>query len=309
MSEMKLAMIGLDTSHCEAFTGLLNNEAAPFHIPGARVTRAYPGGSQAFSLSRDRVAGYTDLLRDRFGVTMCGSPEEAAQGVDAILLESVDGRQHLEQFRVLAECGVPVFIDKPLACSYAEAAEIAAIAARKNIPVMTCSAIRMATGIAGLVDASTPVNSAEAFGPISLLPDYPSYYWYGVHSVDVLFSYMGRGCREVRVVHTDSADLLVGSWADGRIGTVRGGQFPNLSFGCTLWTAGGVISGQLSSEAPTYAPMLAAVVEFFRTGQSPIDLAESVEIISFLDAAERSLQQGSEGVDAISLERVDVPAT
>src|SRR5690606_9458678 len=109
MSDLKIGMIGLDTSHCPAFANLLNNASDPHHVPGGKVLYAYPGGSPQMALSRDRVEGITARMRDEFGVEILDSIEAVAERSDAILLESVDGRTHLEEFRRLAPFGKPVF--------------------------------------------------------------------------------------------------------------------------------------------------------------------------------------------------------
>ena len=153
---------------------------------------------------------------------------------------------------------------------------------------MPASAVRCAKGIAGLVDSSVSVRSCEAFGPVSFLADYPDYFWYGIHSADVLFSYMGKGCRSVQAFCTDDVDLLMGRCADGRIGTLRGLRFNGAGFGCTVHAVGGIRSGVAEAEPPYYALLLQQVMRFFQTGVPSIDPEESVEIIGFLDAASRS---------------------
>lgn len=179
MSAMQIGMIGLDTSHCPAFVKLLNDSANEFHVAGAKVVKAFPGGSQDFSLSRTRVGPFSAELK-ALGIQICDSIEETAGGMDAFFLESVDGRQHLEQFKILAKFGKPVFIDKPFACSCEDALAIARIAGKRNIPVMTASAIRYARGIDGLLEAGEAVQSCEAFGPMAILSDYRDYFWYGI---------------------------------------------------------------------------------------------------------------------------------
>ena len=287
---MKLGMVGLDTSHCVAFAKLLNEPENQFHVPGAKIVRAFPGGSQAFSSSRARVGTFTDELR-AMKVEIAGGIEDLA-GLDGYFLESVDGNQHLEQFRVLAEFGKPVFIDKPLACHYGDAAEIVRIAKANNIPIMTASAIRYAKGIDGLIDAGEAVESCEAFGPMALLDDYRDYFWYGIHSAEVLFSFMGKGCRSVQTFHTEKMDVMVGLWNDGRIGTLRGNRTGANTFGCVITTDQATKAGVVSGEVPFYAILLKKVIPFFQTGISPIDLSESLEIIAFLEAACQSLASG-----------------
>ena len=92
---MKAGMVGLDTSHCIVFTKLLNDATQEHHVPGIQMVAGYPGGSQATTVSWDRVAGYTQELRDTFGLTIYDRIEDLVDAVDAIFVESCDGRQHL----------------------------------------------------------------------------------------------------------------------------------------------------------------------------------------------------------------------
>ena len=166
-----------------------------------------------------------------------------------------------------------------------DAKAIADLARENNVPVMSCSAIRYAAGIAELHDEA-PVVSCEAFGPAAILEDYPGLFWYGVHSAEVLFSLMGRGCASVQVTVGEQMDLIAGTWADGRIGTVRGFRAPDLkSFGATVITDKEVRHGLVRKDPPYYALMLREIMAFFRTGVAPIELEETVEIMAFLHAA------------------------
>jgi hypothetical protein len=296
MSELKIGMIGLDTSHCEAFVNLLHDSDNPNHVPGGRVVGAYPGGSQQASVSRDRVASFTKTLNEKHGIPIFSSIEDLAMGCDAFLLESVDGRQHLGQFQLLSNFGKPVFIDKPFACSYADARAIADLGKKKNIPVMSASAIRFAAGMAGLAPPGAKVMSCEVAGPINILPDYPAYFWYGVHCADVLYSYLGKGCVQVRVAHAEATDLLMGTWQGARMGCVRGVRTGPAKFNCAVFTDKGIIRSEAKDEPPAYGLMLKEIVKFFQAGKSPIDIEETVEVMAYLEAAGQSLEAGGKPV-------------
>ncbi len=287
MKEMKIGIVGLDTSHCKAFTAILNDTTNTHHVPGGRVVCAYPGGSDLFSLSRDRVAGFTRDLSEDYGITMVASIPELVQQVDAVLLESVDGRQHLEQFRQVA-VGKPVYIDKPLATSAVEARAIHRIAVETHTPLMSCSSLRYAAGIRDLVPEDETVASCVAFGPAALLPDYPGLFWYGIHSAEVLFYYMGEGCKSVRLIEKPDMDIVLGEWQDGRVGVLRGTRFTKGDFGCVVHTSAGTRLGIAESDPPYYAVMLEDVLRFFKTRVSPIPITETLEIIAFLEAADAS---------------------
>ena len=116
MKELKVGIIGLDTSHVVAFTGLLNDKNHEYHIPGGKVLVAYPGGSPDFELSIGRVKGFTEELQTKYGVEIVDSVEAVAEASDAILLESVDGRVHLEQFKRLSATASLSSSTSPLRC-------------------------------------------------------------------------------------------------------------------------------------------------------------------------------------------------
>ena len=294
MTELKIGMIGLDTSHCAAFAENLNKPETPHHVSGARVVQAFPGGTTACAVSRDRVQGFTASLRDTHGIRICGSIEEAAKGMDAFLLTSVDGRQHREQFEALSRFGKPVFIDKPLTCFGADARALADLSVRVGVPVFSSSSIRFTPVIGPAGIDLNGLQGVETFGPMSLLDDYPAFYWYGVHSADLLYAHLGRGCIEVTTFHEATQDIIVGRWPGGRLGVMRGLRLPGKNpFGRTLFNAEGVRSDlQPADGPPAFATMLTAIVDFFRTGKSPVALEETVEEMVFLEAAEQSWHQG-----------------
>jgi hypothetical protein len=293
MADLRLGMVGLDTSHCTAFTELLHDEKNKYHVNGGRVTVGYPGGSKDFSSSINRVDKLTAQLKDEYGVKIVDTIEEAAEGVDAVFLESVDGRQHLEQFRKLAPFGKPVFIDKPFACALKDAQEILELSRKYGSPVFSCSAIRYAEGIDGLEEGKRVIG-CQAFGPAAILPDYPGYFWYGIHSAEVLFSKMGRGCSQVSVERGGDADLISGLWKDGRLGTIYGYRIEEAgTFGCSVFGKGFVGTGTAKTDPPYYAMMLPHILKFFREGERPVDPQETVETIAFLEAANESRETGA----------------
>lgn len=299
-TSMKVGIVGLDTSHVIAFTSLLNDPKHEYHLTGVEVVAAYQGGSELFSLSWNRVKGFTEDLKSKYGIKMYDSIDSLAKEVDAIFLESVDGRQHLEQFKQMA-IGKPVFIDKPFATSSADSRAIIKLSEKTKTPVMSCSSLRYAAGIMDLLDKDEKVVSCETFGPAAILEDYPGLFWYGVHGAEVLFTFMGAGCKKVRCVAFKDQDVVIGEWSDGRIGILKGTRFERSDFGCIVHTNTATKFSLAGSTPPYYFLMLQKVNEFFRTGVSPIDIKETFDIMAFLEAANRSRDLGSKAVQTESL--------
>ncbi len=294
METLKIGMVGLDTSHCAHFAGFLHNELSDDYISGGRFINAVAGGSNLTTLSTERIDGFTKTMQLEFGVKVCQTIEEMAIGMDAFVITSVDGRKHLEQFKSLVKFGKPIFIDKPFTCGTNDAKKIIEIAKEENVPVMTTSPLRYAAKLKQLLDKEKNINACEVFGPMPIPEDYPEYFWYGIHLAEMLFLCMGEGCKSVRAIHKDSTDLIIGEWDKGRVGTLRGMRTEGIDFGCTLFADSGIKNYALSHNPPYTKTMLEHILKFFNTGDSSVDLSESLEIISFLEAATKSKEQGSE---------------
>src|SRR6266702_691366 len=98
-ADLRIGIIGCDTSHVTAFTENLNNPAAKDHVPGGKVVAAFKGGSQDIPESASRIEGYAKTLTEKYGLKLYDSIEEMCANVDAVLLESLDGRPKLEQLK------------------------------------------------------------------------------------------------------------------------------------------------------------------------------------------------------------------
>ena len=294
-AQIKVGLIGLDTSHVIAFTRILNDPNNPNHVPGAKVVAAYKGGSPDIASSRDRVDGYTKQLQEEFGVEIVPDIATLCQKVDAVLLESVDGRKHLEQVKPVFEAGKRVFIDKPLAASLADVLEISRLGKKHGVPWWSSSSLRYSPA-AKAAAAHEGLTGAITWGPAPIEKTHElDLSWYGIHPVELLFSVMGPGCIRVTRSYTEGADAIIGEWSDGRLGMVRTIREGKASYGVTAFGAQGVMT---STEAGAqYSVMLADVVEFFKTGKPPVAEAETIEIFKFMDAALRSKKAGGKPVD------------
>src|SRR5437763_11789103 len=147
---LRAGIIGLDTSHVTAFTSVLNKPGNAGELAGVRVVAAYPGGSPDVEASRTRVEGFTKQLREKYNVEIVDSVEALLPKVDVVLLESVDGRPHLKQALPVLAAGKPVFIDKPVAGSLADALAIFDLARQHNVPCFSSSSLRYAPAVQGL---------------------------------------------------------------------------------------------------------------------------------------------------------------
>jgi predicted dehydrogenase len=297
---LRAGIIGLDTSHVTAFTALLNAANPKAELAGVRVVAAFPGGSPDVPASRDRIAGYTAELRDKFGVAIVDSIDELLSRVDVVLLESLDGRPHLEQARAVFKARKPVFIDKPVAGSLADAISIFEVARATDTPCFSSSSLRFSPGIAGMQRSEKvgDVLGCDAYGPCSLEEHHPDLFWYGVHGVEALFTIMGTGCEKVTRVQTGGSELVVGVWKGGRIGTFRGLREGHHDYGATVFGTKGIAP---AGGYAGYEPLVVEIVKFFKSGKPPVNAQETIEMFAFMEAADESKRRGGGPVEIESV--------
>jgi len=291
---IKVGIIGLDTSHVEAFTHLLNDVNATGHVPGAKVVAAFKGGSPDVEASATRVDKFTKTLQEKWGVEIVDSIETLCSKVDAVLLESVDGRPHLAQARPVFAAKKRVFIDKPLAGSYKDAVEIARLAKESGTPFFSASSVRFYDAIVKTKEdpALGKIMGCDSFSPASLEPHHPDLFWYGVHGVEALYSVMGTGCETVRCSVDKDTHLVVGRWKDGRTATYRGIRKGKADYGVTVFGEKAVKSSLALQGGHDYRELLVQIVKFFKTGVSPVPPEEMLEVLAFMEAADVSKAKG-----------------
>lgn len=287
---IRIGMIGLDTSHVMAFTERLNDPANKSHVPGGRVVAAFKGGSPDIPESANRLEGFTKSLVEKHGVVIYDSIEAMCQNVDAVLLESVDGRPHLEQVRPVFAAGKRVFIDKPVAGSLKDAVEIYRLSKQTGVPCWSASSLRFYPGVVEVAQAEAgEVRGAISYGPASIQPTHPDLFWYGIHPTEALFTVLGTGCETVSRVHTADTDVVSGTWSGGRVGVLYGLRNQKTAYKVIKFGTQRIVE---QTSGGDYTPMLVEVIRFFQTGKPPVSPETTLEIYAFMEAADESKRRG-----------------
>ncbi|MEC7564562.1 MAG: Gfo/Idh/MocA family oxidoreductase [Planctomycetota bacterium] len=290
---IKVGLIGLDTSHSIAFSKLLNAEDAAADVAHCKVVIAYPFGSADIESSASRIPAYTKQIEE-MDIKIADSIKELIDVVDVVLLETNDGRIHLEQAAQVILAGKPLFIDKPVAASLADAIAIFRLAEQHQVPVFTSSSLRYSQGAIDIRNGSIgKVEGAMTYSPAHLEPTHPDLFWYGIHGVEALFTVMGTGCQKVSRVSTEDTEYVTGLWDGGRIGSFRGIRGYKSGYGGTAFGETGIAE---VGPYQGYRPLVVDIVRFFRTGVVPVESQESLEIYAFMEAADESKRQGGKTV-------------
>ena len=285
---IRIGIVDFDTSHVVEFTRRLNHVDVSEEqwVEGAKVVVGCPGESL---LSPERIPGYTKQMQE-YGVSLVDKPEEMIGQIDAVLIESVEGGFHYGRTAPFLEAGLPAFVDKPFTCDLAQAKALADLAQLKNVPIFTSSSLRYGLEIVEIQEKSSETGKilgVEVCSPAPLHPRNPGLFHYGLHGVETLYTLMGPGCEAVWSVSNDDADVVTGLWNDGRMGTMRGIRKGTQGYGFTAYCEKSIVRTSINASY-IYRELLKRILQMFETGQPPIDISESVEIVAFIEAAMKS---------------------
>ncbi len=294
-AEMKIGIIGLDTSHALRFTEIINVKKADF-AAGARVVAAYQWGSKDIVSSTNRYPKYIAEIK-KMGVEIVPTIDDLIAKVDAVCLETNDGREHLWQAEKVFAAGKPCFIDKPLAHNLRDAMKIVELGRKTGAKYFTSSALRYGNVVQDL--RSGKYGKVRTAALVSPSPDekqgtHGFYTWYGIHCFEPAVAAMGVGADRVTCLRNDEGDAIGIQYADGR--------FAQLHLFRNKWDYTGFFLPERPADKKSpamvwdgyqgYEPLLKVVLEFFRTGEVPVPIEETVEIFKLMEAAEMSARRG-----------------
>ena len=302
----RIGIIGADTYHSVAFTKYLNGPKADPSFADFRVTAVYKGGSADIESSMSLLKSNVPQL-EKLGVEFVDTVDGLLAKCDAVLLETNDGRRHLEQAAKVFRAGKRVFIDKPLAHDLKDSMAIVDLAKAHGATFFTSSAIRYVKAIRFVKEKGLKVRGMDCWTCFNYEKSHDRWYWYGIHAVDPLFAALGPGCEEVVSLSGADGEVAIGKWRDGRFGIARGLSTAKKGapYGGVIFTEDGtagpngekLVDGQIDMGTyEGYGEELKLVLDYFKTGVVPVPPEESLEVMAYMTAARKSAEKGGEPV-------------
>ncbi len=307
-AEIKVGIIGLDTSHSTTFTRIINVEK-PAETEGVRIVAAYQWGSKDIVSSTNRYPKYIKAVKE-MGVEIVPTIDELIDRSDVVFLETNDGREHLWQAERVFKSGKPVFIDKPLAHNLKDALAIYELGKKYNAKYFSSSSLRYGKAVQDARNGKYGKIRTVALtspDPEEEQGTHNYYSWYGIHGFEPFVTVMGVGAEKVSTFRNEGGDVINVQYKDGRLA--------QLHLFRDAWIYTGYILPEKPADSknplvvsdgnPGYKPLLSDIVKFTRTGTPPFPPEETLEIFALMEAAEISAKKGgapvtlAEAVDSV----------
>ena len=291
--KIKVAIIGLDTSHSTAFPGLM---ADPETKPEIKIDSMQPTRCLRFDTPFQSKEGLDkrQAYLESIGVEVGTDFDWAVEDCDAIMLVINDPSYHLQYFEKCAKLGKPIYLDKPMAGTVADTRKIYQIAKENNVRFFGASSLRFDIDLEETLEKSDiNVKSAVIWGPVGVAAAGSSIVWYGVHTFEMLERIMGVGAESVTVVNDEKGHICTVAYPDGRRGIVELTR-KAYRYGALLRDdEANEVMVRVSGRVPFYARLIKHIDKFFRGDDSAgVPLEESLEIMKLLEAADISSTTG-----------------
>lgn len=297
-TEIRLAMLGMieGNGHPYSWSGIINgyNPEAMARCPYAAIP-AYMGRQPPDSV---RIPGarvthiWTDDPADAPKVAAAGlidnvvtRPEDVIGQVDAVVIATDDGTDHVRRARPFVEAGLPVFVDKPMAVSLDELRQF----------VQWHRAGRILLSTSGMRYAPEMRADFSALGDLRWITSFTCKTWerYGIHALEAVEPLLGPGFLTVQAHSDAGGDVMHLTHRSGVKVTIGALHDAYGSFGAVhLYGTKGDLAVKLTDTYHAFRGQLVAFIDMLRTGERPLPFDETVELMAVIIAGIRSREQG-----------------
>lgn len=219
------------------------------------------------------------------------TPEEVIGSVDAVIIATDDGEDHVRRARPFVEAGLPVFIDKPLATNVPDLRQFIEWE-NAGARIISSSGMRYAPELKGLS------SNMPDTGDVRWVSSFTCNSWerYGIHALEALYPLIRDGVEGIRIEqgqdpHADIA--YIRTWEGVHI-TIPVCSDAYGSFGSVqICGTRASKSIQLADTYSAFRGQLLALVTALRTKTVPCPFSETVDYMAIIIAGIRSREEGS----------------
>jgi len=299
--ELRLAMLGLieGNGHPYSWSGIINGydpvemAKCPYatipqylgrqpldsvRIPGARVTHVWTDNPDEAPL-----VAKASLIE-----TIVSQPEDVIGHVDAVVIATDDGDDHVRRARPFIEAGLPVFVDKPMATNVADLKQFVQWH-REGATILSTSGMRYAP------EMRLSEAQRGELGDLRWITSFTCKTWerYGIHALEAIAPLLGPGFINAQTMHQQGSDVVHLTHRSGRQVTLGAIHDAYGSFGAVhLYGTKGQLPLRLTDTYHAFRGQLVAFIDMLHTGRRPLPVEDTFELMAVLIAGIRSRNEG-----------------
>lgn len=282
---MKIAILGVENSHADAFGELIKND--PEKYKDIEVVGVYS----------DEQDAVKRMLDNGYATYAAASPDEFVGKVDGVVITARHGDNHYKYAMPYVKAGIPCFIDKPFCANVENAKELARVAEENGALLCGGSCLKFIDEIkplARMAKTKTVKNGVVAC-PVNMNNIYGGFWFYSQHLIEVLVGVFGRNVKSVTAFCPDekvNRVTVIFNYGDY---DVCGFYTDSYRYTASLMTSDNNIYQTYCDDVVyTFKDEFDEFVEMVRTKTMPCTYDDLVYPVKLLSAIERSYKEKRE---------------
>jgi len=299
-SEIRLAMLGMieGNGHPYSWSAIVNGyhpelmSACPYpgipaylgkqplesvRIPGARVTHIWTDDPE----DAPKVAAASRIEN------VVGKPEDVIGKVDAVILATDDGNDHVRRATPFIGAGLPMLVDKPLAINISDLKQFVRWKNSQHV-ILSSSGMRYAPEMTAVNERSAEIGEQRWVTSIT------SKTWerYGIHALEPVYVELGSGFISAETVSQPGSDIVHLKHRTGVQVSIAAIHDAYGSFGNVhVYGTKGQLALTLKDTYMAFRNQLLSFISLLQTGREPFPFDETIELMCVLIAGIRSREQ------------------
>ncbi|WP_038160361.1 Gfo/Idh/MocA family oxidoreductase [Verrucomicrobium sp. BvORR106] len=256
-------------------------------IPGARVTHVWT----------DDPADAPKVAAASLIEHVVSRPEDVIGQVDAVVISTDDGDDHVGRVAPFVEAGLPVFVDKPMATNLADLRQFVQWQ-RAGAVLLSSSGMRYAP------ELQLSAEQRQQLGELRWITSFTCKSWerYGIHALEAIYPLLGPGFETVQTQHRQGSDIVHLTHRSGVPVTLGVVQDAVGSFGAVhLYGTGGQLPFLCRDYYNAFRAQLVAFIQMLQTGKPPFPFSQTVELMAILVAGRRSRERDGQTISLASI--------
>lgn len=278
---MRIGLIGSENYHAQAYGKALNVDQ---RFPGSSITHLW-GESEE---SATKIAGEYQIP------TIVKDAKEMLGEVDAIIIDTRDGANHVKMVTPFLGHLPRIFIDKPLAADVEEAEAFLQAAEAAGTQIHCHSVIRLQQSFAKFLEdvkAIEPLTHLTLCTPSQIDSQYSGVFFYVVHAVECLCEYLNKLPVRARLERFATGALVTLDYADGPLVTINC-QPGNYSYNIAAVGATQSLLAPIVTDEDIYRTGVDRIMSFLTGEMEPLSQERLLMPVRILAAIEKSKAHG-----------------
>jgi predicted dehydrogenase len=246
-------------------------------IPGARVTHLWT----------DEPRDAPKVAEASLIENVAQHPEDVIGEVDAVIISTDDGDDHVRRVAPFIEAGLPVFVDKPMATNMPDLRRFVQWQ-RAGKVLLSSSGMRYAP------ELQMSPDQRAALGELRWITSFTARTWerYGIHALEAVYPLLGPGFETVQMTHREGREIVQLTHRSGVPVTLGVAYDAVGSFGAVhFYGAAGQLPVLCRDYYTAFRAQLFSFIEMLRAGKPPFDFNQTIELMAIIIAARRSREQ------------------